>query len=68
MAKLSKNRKNAEEKLGKVFGVKARVEIVETETIPRTVFKANRVINNHDLFKSLISGEEKPAVSIFTKP
>lgn len=61
-------RKKTEKKLGLVLGVKASVEIVASESIPRTNFKANRVINDHDLFKSLATGEEKPIISIFTKP
>jgi phenylacetate-CoA ligase len=61
-------RKKAEEKLGAVIGVKARVEIVASDAMSRTNFKANRIINDHNLFKSLITGEEKPVISIFTKP
>jgi len=60
-------RKKAEGELAAVIGVQANVEIVATELIPRTDFLAQRVIDDNDLFKSLITGEEKPAISIFTK-
>jgi len=49
-------RQNAEKKLGAVLGVRARVEIVSSDTIPRTDFKARRVVDDRDLFKSLMSG------------
>jgi phenylacetate-CoA ligase len=49
-------RQRAEAKLGAVIGVRARVEIVAADTIPRTDFKARRVIDDRDLFKSLIGG------------
>jgi len=53
-------RQNAEKKLGAVLGVRARVEIVAAETIPRTDFKARRVVDDRDLFKSLMSGGGEP--------
>jgi phenylacetate-CoA ligase len=53
-------RQKAEKKLGTVIGVRARVEIVAAETIPRTDFKARRVIDDRDLFKSLSVGDGKP--------
>ncbi len=49
-------RQKAEKKLGAVIGVRARVEIVAADTIPRTDFKARRVIDDRDLFKSLMGG------------
>ena len=61
-------RKKVEVKLGTLIRVRAKVEIVTTGTIPRTEFKAQRVINDHCQFKSLVTGEEKPVISIFTKP
>jgi len=51
-------RQRAEKKLGAVIGVRARVEVVAAGTIPRTDFKARRVIDDRDLFKSLMAGEE----------
>jgi phenylacetate-CoA ligase len=36
------------------LGVRARVEIVPSDTIPRTDFKARRVIDDRDLFESLM--------------
>jgi len=47
----------AEKELGTVLGVRAQVEIVTSDTIPRTDFKARRVIDDRDLFKSLMAGE-----------
>ena len=44
----------AEKDLGKVLGVRARVEIAAAGEIPRTDFKARRVIDDRDLFKSLM--------------
>ncbi len=41
----------AERDLGTVLGVRARVEIVAAGTIPRTDFKARRVIDDRDLFR-----------------
>jgi phenylacetate-CoA ligase len=53
-------RLNAEKKLATVIGVRARVEIVSADTIPRTDFKARRVIDDRDLFRSLSAGEGEP--------
>ncbi len=50
-------RRRAEKKLGAVIGVRARVEIVPADSIPRTDFKARRVIDDRDLFKSLMDGK-----------
>ena len=50
-------RRRAEAKLGAVIGVRARVEIVAADTIERTDFKARRVIDDRDLFRSLTAGE-----------
>ena len=53
-------RLKAEKKLGAVIGVRARVEIVAAETIPRTDFKARRVVDDRDLFHSLTAREGEP--------
>jgi phenylacetate-CoA ligase len=50
-------RDKAERDLSRVLGVRARVEIVTSDSIPRTDFKARRIIDDRDLFKSLINGE-----------
>ncbi|MEX1226411.1 MAG: AMP-binding protein [Marinobacter sp.] len=39
--------------LNKVLGVRANVEMVGPDTFPRTDFKAQRVIDDRDLYKSL---------------
>ena len=44
-------REKAEKDLGVVLGVRARVEIAAAGTIPRTDFKARRVIDDRDLFR-----------------
>lgn len=44
----------AEKDLSRVLGVRARVEIVASDTIPRTDFKARRIIDDRDLFQSLM--------------
>ena len=49
-------RNQAEKDLSIVLGVRARVEIVPSDTIPRTDFKARRVIDDRDLFESLMGG------------
>jgi phenylacetate-CoA ligase len=46
-------RRRAEAKLQTVLGVRARVEIVTAGAIPRTDFKARRVVDDRDLFRSL---------------
>ena len=47
-------REQAEKDLGIVLGVRARVEIAAVGTIPRTDFKARRVIDNRDLFRDFL--------------
>ena len=47
-------REQAEKDLGIVLGVRARVEIAAVGTIPRTDFKARRVIDNRDLFHDFL--------------
>ncbi len=43
----------AEGDLRRVLGVRTRVEVVEAGVIPRTDFKARRVVDDRDLFRSL---------------
>ena len=43
----------AENELRTVLGVRARVEVVEPDVLERTEFKARRVIDDRDLFRSL---------------
>ena len=43
----------AERALSRTLGVRARVEVVAAGVIPRTDFKARRVIDDRDLFRSL---------------
>ena len=50
---VTKLRVRAEGDLLRVLGVRARVEVVEADVIPRTDFKARRVIDDRDLFRSL---------------
>ena len=52
-------RSQAEKDLSIVLGVRARVEIVPSDTIPRTDFKARRVIDDRDLFLSLMGGGQR---------
>ena len=47
-------REQAEKDLGIVLGVRARVEIVVAGAIPRTDFKARRVIDDRDLFRDFL--------------
>jgi phenylacetate-CoA ligase len=42
-----------EGELSRVLGVRARVVMVEPETFPRTDFKAQRVVDDRDLYQSL---------------
>ena len=42
-----------EAELSRVLGVRARVVMVEPETFPRTDFKAQRVVDDRDLYQSL---------------
>ncbi len=46
-------RRRTEDKLRTVLGVRARAEVVAAGVIPRTDFKARRVIDDRDLFRSL---------------
>ncbi|MCH8552379.1 MAG: AMP-binding protein [Natronospirillum sp.] len=46
-------REKAETALSRVLGVRARVIMVEPETFPRTDFKAQRVVDDRDLYQSL---------------
>ena len=43
----------AEAELSRVLGVRARVVMVEPDTFPRTDFKAQRVVDDRDLYQSL---------------
>jgi len=43
----------AEAELSRVLGVRARVVMVDPETFPRTDFKAQRVVDDRDLYQSL---------------
>ena len=49
----------AEKDLGIVLGVRARVEIAAAGTIPRTDFKARRVIDDRDLFRDFKGKNKK---------
>ncbi|MFQ5765743.1 MAG: phenylacetate--CoA ligase family protein, partial [Rhodospirillales bacterium] len=49
-------RGRAEKELGKVLGVRARVEIAPAGDIPRTDFKARRVIDDRELFREFLKG------------
>ncbi len=46
-------RRRAEADLNRVLGVRSRVEVVGAGAIPRTDFKARRVVDDRDLFHSL---------------
>ncbi len=46
-------RGKAESELRTVLGVRAQVEVVAADVIPRTEFKARRVVDDRDLFRSL---------------
>ncbi len=50
---VTKLRADAERGLRRVLGVRAMVEVVEPGAIPRTDFKARRVVDDRDLFRSL---------------
>lgn len=50
---LDRLRRRVEDDLRRVLGVGARIEIVEPGVIPRTDFKARRVVDDRDLFRSL---------------
>jgi phenylacetate-CoA ligase len=52
-ASLAQMRQTAEDDLRRVLGVRARIEVVESGVIPRTDFKARRVVDDRDLFRSL---------------
>lgn len=45
-----------EERLGAAIGVRATVQLVAPGELPRTGFKARRVIDSRDLFRSLRGG------------
>ena len=49
-------RARAEAELRTVLGVRARVEVVGAGVLERTEFKARRVIDDRDLFRSLSRG------------
>ena len=40
----------------KVLGVRTRVEVTALDEFPRTDFKARRVIDDRDMFRSLMAG------------
>ena len=46
-------RHRMETELSRVLGVRAKVEVVEAGAIPRTDFKARRVVDDRDLFATL---------------
>ena len=46
-------RRQAARELQKVLGLRAEVELVAPDTLPRTDFKARRVVDDRDLFRSL---------------
>lgn len=46
-------RAEAAHKVHTVLGVRARVELVEPQSIPRTDFKARRVVDDREVFRSL---------------
>lgn len=46
-------RRTTEAALSKLLGVRAHVEIVATDSLPRTDFKARRVIDDRDMFRTL---------------
>ncbi len=50
----------AEHDLQRVLAVRARVEVVPPGTIPRTDFKARRVVDDRDLFRTLRAKLEDP--------
>lgn len=46
-------RRQAEDRLQRVLGIRTRVEVVPRSTFPRTDFKARRVVDDRDLFREL---------------
>ncbi len=46
-------RKSAADALGRVLGLRVAVEVVAVDTFPRTDFKADRVVDDRDLYRSL---------------
>jgi phenylacetate-CoA ligase len=46
-------RRELERRFKATLGVRTEVQLVEPETLPRTEFKARRVIDNRDLFREL---------------
>jgi phenylacetate-CoA ligase len=47
--------RQVERELTRLLGLRARVEVVRSRTFPRTDFKARRVVDDRDLFRSLRS-------------
>jgi phenylacetate-CoA ligase len=50
---LGQLQRDLERRLKSTLGIRATVQLVEPDTLPRTEFKARRVIDNRDLFKEL---------------
>lgn len=46
-------RRRAADQLGRVLGLRVRLEAVATDSFPRTDFKAQRVVDDRDLYRSL---------------
>lgn len=46
-------RKSAADALSRVLGLRVAVEVIAADTFPRTDFKANRVVDDRDLYRSL---------------
>ena len=60
---LARFQATAAQKLQKVLGVRAKVDVVSPGTFPRTDFKARRVIDDRDVFRDLnakLSESSKP--------
>lgn len=52
-------RRTTEAALSKLLGVRARVEVVAADSLPRTDFKARRVIDDRDMFRTLANELER---------
>ncbi|MEO8675796.1 MAG: phenylacetate--CoA ligase family protein, partial [Casimicrobiaceae bacterium] len=52
-AALATLRDSAAQKLAKLLGLRAKVEVVLPGTFPRTDFKARRVIDDRDVFRDM---------------
>ncbi len=50
-AAIERFRSTAADKLQQVLGIRAKVEVAEEQSIPRTDFKARRVIDDRDVFR-----------------